>query len=166
MVPWLVMGFEMCVRVSLRRLEYRSASLVMVGGESLLVVRIWGEVLSHYTDGSAYVNILSGVLCPSTTLRAVATASSLCVTLVCNFTLPMCVLYPMLSLVCMMSSARCRRCLCEWWVQLSGPTAYLRIVLMLKALYVTIERIWSNLLASSARSMDANSARLIMCLSV
>jgi hypothetical protein len=47
--------------VSLRRLECSSASLVMVGGEFLLVVRIWGQVLSPPTGGSASVNIMSVV---------------------------------------------------------------------------------------------------------
>jgi hypothetical protein len=36
MVPWLVVGLDVCVRISLRKLEYKSASLVMIGGESLL----------------------------------------------------------------------------------------------------------------------------------
>jgi hypothetical protein len=61
LVPGFVVVLEVCVRVSLRRLEYRSASLVMVGGESLIVVRIWGQVLSPPTGGSALVNIMSGV---------------------------------------------------------------------------------------------------------
>ena len=50
-------------------------------------------------------------------------------------------------------------------MKLSGSMAYLRIVLMMKALSVRIERVWSNLLASSARVMAASSARLIVCLS-
>ena len=36
-------------------------------------------------------------------------ASSLCVTSVCDLNLPICVLYPMLFRVCMMSCASCRR---------------------------------------------------------
>ena len=43
--------------------------------------------------------------------------------------------------------------------------AYLRMVLMLKALSVRIERVWSSLLASSAMVIAANSARLIVCVS-
>ena len=43
--------------------------------------------------------------------------------------------------------------------------AYLRMVLMLKALSVNMERLWSCLLVSSARAMAASSARLIVCLS-
>jgi hypothetical protein len=149
----------------LRKLECKSASMVMLGGVSLLVFRVWGQVLSPPTGGSASVKILSGVLCPSTTLRAAMSASSLCVTPVCDLALPMCVLYPMLFLMCMMFSASCRRCLWRWWMQLSGSMTYLRMVLMLKALSVNIERMWSSLLASSAIVIAANYARLIVCLS-
>ena len=85
--------------MSLRRLECRSTNFVTVGGVSLLVLRIWGQVLSPPTDGSPSVNIMSDVLCPSTTLLAAVYASSLYVTPVCDFHLPMCVLYPMLFLV-------------------------------------------------------------------
>jgi hypothetical protein len=111
MVPYIVVGLDVCVRMSLRKLECKSVSLVMIGGESLLIFRICGQILNPPTGGSVSVNIISGVLCPSTTLRAIVSASSLCVTSVCNFTLPICVLYPMLSLVCMMLSTSCRRCL-------------------------------------------------------
>ena len=107
---------DVCVRMILRRLESRSANKVTLGGLSLLVLLIWGQVLSPPIGGYALVNIMSGVLCPSTTLRAVVSASSLCVTPVCDLTLPMCVLHPMSSLVWMMLSASCRRCLCGWWV--------------------------------------------------
>jgi len=99
-----------CVRMSLRRLEGRSASLSMLGGVSVFVSRSWCEVLIPPTGGSASVNIMSGVLCPSTTLRADVSASSLCVTLVCGLTLLMWVLYPLLSLVWMMSFASCKSC--------------------------------------------------------
>ncbi len=51
------------------------------------------------------MHIMSGVLSPSTTLRAAMSASSLRVTPVCYFTLPMCVVNPMLSLLCVMLSA-------------------------------------------------------------
>ena len=43
--------------------------------------------------------------------------------------------------------------------------AYLRMVLMLKALSVHIERVWSCLLASSAIAMAASPARFMVCLS-
>jgi hypothetical protein len=146
-------------------LECRSAVLVIVGWESLLVVRNWGQVLRPPTRGYASANIMSGGLCPFTTLRADVFASSLCGSPVCDFILPIYVLYPVLSLGCMMLSASCRRCLCGLWENLSGSMAYLRMVLMLKALSVRIERVWSSLLASSAMVIAANSARLIVCLS-
>ena len=44
----------------------------------------------------------------------------------------------------------------------SGSMAYLRMVLMLKALSARIERVWSSLLASSAMVIAASSARLIV----
>ena len=50
-------------------------------------------------------------------------------------------------------------------MKLRGSMAYLRMVLMLKALSVNIEREVSCLLASSARAMAASSARLIVYLS-
>ncbi len=47
-----------------------------------------------------------------------------------------------------------------------GSMAYLRMVLMLKALSVKIERVWSCWLASRARVMAASSARfMLVCLS-
>ena len=159
------MLLDVCVRMILRRLECRSAILVTLGVVSLLFLLIWGQVLSPPIGGSALVNVMSGVLCPSTTFRAVVSASSLCVTPVCNLTLPMCVLYPMSSLVWMMLSASCRRCLCGWWVKLCGSMAYLRMVLMMKALSVSIERTGSCFLDSSAMVMASSSARFIVCLS-
>jgi hypothetical protein len=56
----------------------------------------------------ASVNIMSGFVCSSTTLRTVVSASSLCVTLVCDFYLAMYVLLCLLAHgvpVRMMSSA-------------------------------------------------------------
>jgi len=50
-------------------------------------------------------------------------------------------------------------------MKLSGAMAYLRMVLMLKALSFRIERVWSCLLASSAAVKAASSALLIVCLS-
>jgi hypothetical protein len=70
-----------CVRISLRKLVCRSASLVELGGVSLSIFRICGHVLSPPTDASASVNVMSGVLCPSTILRAAVSASALCMSL-------------------------------------------------------------------------------------
>ena len=53
MVPGLAVELEVCVRVSVRRLKCRSTSFVMIGGESLLFVRVWGQVLRPPTGGSA-----------------------------------------------------------------------------------------------------------------
>jgi hypothetical protein len=97
--------------MSFCKLECSSASLVMMGGDSLLVFRIWGQVLSPPRGGSVSVNNMSGILCPSTTLRAAVSTSSLCEAPVCDLTLSIWVLYPMLSLVYMMLSANCRRCM-------------------------------------------------------
>jgi len=78
MVPLLVVVLDVCDRMSLHRLVCRSANLVMLDGVSLLVFRVWGQVLSPPTSGSALVNIMSGALGPSTTLRAVVSTSSMC----------------------------------------------------------------------------------------
>jgi len=94
MLPWLVVALGMCVQMSLCMLECRSAGLSMVGGVHFPFCRIWGQVLSPPTGGCASVKILSGSLCPSATLRAAVSASSLCVTPVCDFTLPMCFYIP------------------------------------------------------------------------
>ena len=114
MVLWRVVLLGVCVRMSLCKLECRSARLCMLGGMSFLVPRIWGHVLSPLIGGSASVNVMSGVFCPSTTLRADVSASSVCVTPVCDLTLPMCVMYPMLSLERTMSSASCMSSLWGW----------------------------------------------------
>ena len=50
-------------------------------------------------------------------------------------------------------------------MKLRGSMVYLRIVFMLKALSVKIERMWPSLLASSAMVIAASSARLMVCLS-
>ena len=94
--------------MSLCKLACMSARLCVVGVLFLLASLTFGHVRSPLIGGSASVNIISGVFCPSTTPRAAESASSLWVTPVCDLTLPMCVLYPELSLVRMMSSARCR----------------------------------------------------------
>ncbi len=92
------MVLDVCVRMILRRLECSPANLVTFGVVSLLFLFIWGQVLSPPIGGSASVNVISGVLCPSTTSRAAVSALSLCVTPVCDLTLPMCVMYPMSSI--------------------------------------------------------------------
>ena len=61
----------------LRRLEYKLANFVILGGVFLLGFRIWGKVLSPLIGGSESANIMSRVLCPSTMLRAVLSTSSL-----------------------------------------------------------------------------------------
>ena len=50
-------------------------------------------------------------------------------------------------------------------MKLRGSISYLRMVLMLKALSINIEREFSCLFSSSARVMAASSARFIACLS-
>jgi len=165
MVLWRAVLLGVCVRISLCKLECRSAKLCVMGVLSFLIPRIWGHVLSPLIGGSASVNIMSGGLCPSTTPRAAVSASSLCVTPVCDLTLPMSVMYPMSSLVRMMLSTSCRRSLWRWWLKLRGSMAYLRMVLMLKALSVKIERAWLCLLVSSASVMAASSALIMVCLS-
>ena len=104
----------MRVLISLQRLEWRSDSLVNVGVESRSVARSRGKNVSPPMGGSASVNNISGNLFPSTTLRAAVSASSLCVTPVCDFTLPTCFLNPMLSLVRIIPSASLRRSLSGW----------------------------------------------------
>ena len=108
MVLWRAVLLGVCFWISLCRLECRSTRLCVLGVVSLLFSRIWGHVLSPLIGGSASVNVMSGVFCPSTTPRAAVSASSLCLTLVCDLTLPICVLYPMVYLVRLMLSARCR----------------------------------------------------------
>ena len=50
-------------------------------------------------------------------------------------------------------------------MEFKGSMAHLRMVLMMKALSVNIEKVWSYLLASSAMVMAASSARFMVCLS-
>ena len=51
-------------------------------------------------------------------------------------------------------------------MKLRGSIAYLRMILMVKAVSVNIERAFLCLLSSSARVMAASSARFIVCFSV
>ena len=81
------------------------------------------------------------VLRPSITPRAAAPTSSMCVTPVCDLTLPMRVICPILSLVRMMSSASCKSSLPGCLLKQRGSMAYFRMVLMLKALSVSIESV-------------------------
>ena len=96
MVVCRVVLLGVCFRMSLCRLECRSVRLCVVGALSFLVSRILGHVRSPLIGGSASVNILSGVFCPSTTPRAVVSASSLCVTPVCDLAY-MCVVSHVIS---------------------------------------------------------------------
>ena len=65
-----------------------------VGVVSRLIVRSCCHDLSPAMGGLASVKSISSSLCHSTTLRTAVSAFSLWVTPVCNFTLPICVLYP------------------------------------------------------------------------
>ncbi len=58
-IVFLVSALGICVRVSLRKLECRSASLVILGGVSLFIFWSWGHVPSPPTGGFASVNIMS-----------------------------------------------------------------------------------------------------------
>ena len=52
MVPWLVVVLDVCVFMSLRRLDCKSDSLVMIGGVPFLFCLIvWGQVLSPLREG-------------------------------------------------------------------------------------------------------------------
>ena len=61
-VLWLVVVLGVCFRMSLCRLECMSARLCVLGVLSFLVSRIYGHVRSPLIGGSAFVNIISGVL--------------------------------------------------------------------------------------------------------
>ena len=78
---------------------------------SWLVVRSYDQVMSFPMGGFASVRNMLDSSCYSTTLWAAVLASSSFVTPVCDFTLPMCVLYPRVPLVWMISSASYRRSL-------------------------------------------------------
>ncbi len=60
MVPWLDGALEVCVRMSFRKLDCKSASLVMIGGVPFPFCRVWDQDLCPPTGGSASVNIMSG----------------------------------------------------------------------------------------------------------
>ena len=138
MVPGIFVIFDVRCLTSLRRSNYRLCNLVCVLVVFWLVVQSCGQVLNPPKGGAAPVNVISGSMGHSTTLRTASSASSMCVTPVCDYTLPICVLYSRVSLVWMMSSAGFRRSLCGWWMKLSCSMAYFQSVLMLTALYVSI----------------------------
>ena len=60
MVLWRVLVLSVCVRMSLCRLECRSAKFCMLGDVSFFVPCIWGHVLSPLIVWSASVNFMSG----------------------------------------------------------------------------------------------------------
>ncbi len=93
------MVLDVCVRMILRRIERGLTNFATLGGVLFYFFLIWGKVLSHLISGSVSMYVMSGVLCPSTTLRVDVSASSLYVTPAYDLTLPMRVLYPMLSRV-------------------------------------------------------------------
>jgi len=100
MVPGFFMLFDVCCLVRLRRPECRLGSLVDVVVLSWLDdVRRCNQVLSPPTGGSAPMKVMPLSMCPSTRLRAAASASSLSVNPVCDFTLHMRVLYSRVPLV-------------------------------------------------------------------
>ncbi len=61
MVLWRVLVLGVCVRMSLRRPEFRLGMLWVLGDVSFLVPCIWGHVLSPLIGRSASVNVMSGV---------------------------------------------------------------------------------------------------------
>jgi len=158
MLPLMVLGFvaelEVFVLLSLRRPEWRSDNLVSECVEYRLVVRCCGQVCSPPISRSALVNVMCGALWPSTIFQTAVSTSSLRVTPVSNLTLPMYVLYPVLSLVRIISSSSSRRSLRGWWIKPSGSMVYLRLVLMMKALFVRIENFGLHLLVFSASEGD------------
>ncbi len=159
----VVVDVVVCVLISLRRLEWRSGSLVNVCVESRFVVCICGQVLCPSMGGPASMNVIFGALWPSMTFRAAVFALPLCVTSMCDLTLLMYVLYPKMSLTRIMSLVSLRKSLCGRWVKLSGSMAYFWIVLMLKVLSAKTERAGMLLLMSNARGVAACSALLIVC---
>ena len=73
--------------------------------------------------GSACVNIMSGSMSPSTTPHAPVSAASLYLTPVWDLTLPICVVYPFVSLSLMMLLVYASSSLCMWCVYLRGLSA-------------------------------------------
>ena len=59
MVLWRAVLLGVCVRMSLCKLECRSAMLCVLGVLSFLIPRIWGHVRSPLVGGSASVKIIS-----------------------------------------------------------------------------------------------------------
>ena len=77
----------------------RLLRLVSVSGSSVLELRVWGHVRRPPDCGSASVNVVKVVVVPSTTDLAASSAASLWKIPVCDFTLPMNVVYPRSSRV-------------------------------------------------------------------
>ena len=59
MLLWRVVVLGVCVRMSLRSLECRSARLCMLDGVSFFVPRNWGQVQSPTIGGSATLTNMS-----------------------------------------------------------------------------------------------------------
>ncbi len=64
MVPWVSVALFVRVRMSLRRLECMSASLVMLSGVFLLVFRVWSQDLSPPMGGYAPIKLWRVVCVP------------------------------------------------------------------------------------------------------
>ena len=67
----------LCLRMSFRKLVWRSGSLVVVMVLSGLWLWVVGHVRRPPMGGSASVNVMSGKISPSANLRAPASALSL-----------------------------------------------------------------------------------------
>ena len=96
---------------SFRRLDGSFDSLMIVRFLSLIVEKSCRQFRSPPIDGFASLKSMFGALCPSTKLRAAVSASSLCVTPVWDFTLPIYVLCPWASLVYIILSTSWMGCL-------------------------------------------------------
>ena len=85
-----------------------------------LGVRTLGHVRRPPTGGSSSSNtVFAGIFCEATSLAA-ASAASLYMTPVCDFTLPMCVARPASSLTLMSSAVALIRSLWRWCLYLYG----------------------------------------------
>ena len=72
----------------------RLLSLVTVSGSSVRGLRVWGHVQRPLDCGFASVNLVKVVAVPCTTDLAASSVVSLWRIPECDFTLPMCVMYP------------------------------------------------------------------------